>query len=174
VEYLRGTLRPDHPFVASHEPIEISDYFKYVLSTGSFIFAAEKSEDALVVLQSPESSLNLLRNATFDDTLNLVNPGARDRELMVKFEGEPRLVRFTIDDCAGCPVFLSFWEEIWREIDEIEEPWNVDIRQYTDAQTFVRECLEHLLKCVFVTGGEDNQGVVHNPVLEIRPVKTVA
>jgi hypothetical protein len=174
VEYLRGTLNPDHPFGASHDAIEIADYFKYALSTASFIFAAEKSEDALAVLQSQESSLDLLRNATFDDTLNLVDPGARDRELMVKFEGEPRLVRFTIDDCAGCPVFLSFWEEIWREIDEIEEPWNVDVRQYTDAQVFVRECLGHLLKCVFVTGGEDDQGIVHNPVLEIRPVKTVA
>jgi hypothetical protein len=140
VEYLRGTLQLDHPFVASHDTVEISDYFKDALSMPSFICAAAKSEDALAVSQSPESSLDLLRNATFDHTLSLVDPGARDRDLMVNLEGEPRLVRVTIDDCAGCPVFLSFWEEIWREIDEIDEPWNVDIRQYTDAQAFGREC----------------------------------
>jgi hypothetical protein len=173
VEYLQGAIRPDHPFVESHEPINVADYFKFALSSASFVFAAEKTDKALAVLGSVDPSLDLLRNLTFEDTLGVVEPESQERELMVRFAGDPRLVRFTVDDCVGCPVFLSFWEEIWREIDEIKEPWNVDVARYTEAQMFVRECLEHLLKSVFVAGGDDVD-IVHSEVQDIRPVKTVA
>jgi hypothetical protein len=175
LEYLGGQLQPEHPFVESAQPIDVGEYFKYALSSASWIAACEQTEECLQFAASDEASLDIIRSCRLETTFGLRGPvNGHDKAFMVRFSGDPRLFRFTVDDCGGCPAFLSFWEEVCREVDETTDPWTVDVSNYTEQQTSVKECLSHLLKCAFVAGEDETANVVQNEIVEIRPVTTVA
>jgi hypothetical protein len=177
VEYLDAELHPEHPFVDSNDNLDIGEYFKYALSTASYILACEDVNQCLNFLRSRDGGLDLLGNTTLETTLNMEGTVYGEaKAFMLRFEGDPRPFKFTVDDCGGCPAFLSFWEEICREVDDTQDPWNVPLSKYTDQQSSVRECLEHLLKSVFVIEKNSDEAarLVRNEILEIRPIVDVA
>jgi hypothetical protein len=173
--FLRPELQPEHPFIESGQPIDFGDYFKYALSSASWMAACEQTEECLRFAASDEASLDIIRSCQLATTFGLRGAvNCQDKAFVVRFGGDPRLFRFTVDDCGGCPAFLSFWEEVCREVNETTDPWNVDVAHYTEQQTSVKECLSHLLKCAFVAGEDETANVVQNEIVEIRSVTTVA
>jgi hypothetical protein len=165
LEYLGGQIQPEHPFVESAQPIDAGDYFKYALSSASWVAACEQTDECIRFATSDEANLNIIRRCQLETTFGLRGTvDGQDKAFMVRFDGDPRLFRFTVDDCGGCPAFLSFWEEVCREVDETTDPWNVDVAEYTEQQTSVKECLNHLLKCAFVAGEDETANVVQNEI----------
>ena len=175
VEYLDAQITPDHPFIGS--PLNIIEYFLYAFSSASYVLACENFEDCMNVFGPNESRINIMRESSVFDVFGMEGDViGHDKAFMLRFDGDPRLFRFSVEDCCGCPAFLSFWEEICREVESNRDSWNVDVSEYNDQQTTVRECLQHLLKQVFVVDStsEEAAKISQNEILEIRPIKSVA
>ena len=175
VEYLDAQITPGHPFVST--PINIIEYFLYAFSSASYVLACENFDDCMNVFSPNDKRINIMRDSSVFDVFGMEGDVVgHDKAFMLRFDGDPRLFRFSVEDCCGCPAFLSFWEEICREVESNKDTWSVDITEYNEQQTTVREYLQHLLKQVFVVDAtsEEAAKLSQNEILEIRPIKSVA
>ncbi|OHT00162.1 hypothetical protein TRFO_33239 [Tritrichomonas foetus] len=175
-EYLDAQFTPSHPFVDSSDDVDIVEYFKYAISNGSFVMSCENIDEFLDVFGPREESVDLIHGVDFEDVFGFSGEVyGSDKAFMVKFENDPRTFKFTASDCGGCPAFLSFWEEMCREVDANQDDWNVNVTDYNEQQMSVKSYLEHILQHVFVVEDESNESkrVVQQPILEIHPIKNV-
>ena len=171
-EYLDAEFAPSYPFVDTSDTIDIVEYFKYTISNASFAITCENLDEFIEVFGPREDSVDLIHSAEFDDVFGFQGEVyGQDKAFMVKFEGDPRSFKFTVADCGGCPAFLSFWEEMCREVDDNNNDWNVPSSEYNEQQMSVKSYLEHILKHAFVVSDEadESEKVVQQPILEIKP-----
>ena len=177
-EYLDFEFTPSRPFVGSSDPIDIVEYFKYAISNSSFILSCENMDEFLNVFGPREDSVDLIRDADFVDVFGFESGQVygKDTAFMVKFKDDPRTFKFTVDDCGGCPAFLSLWEEMCRESESNTNDWEVDISSYNEHQTSVKNYLEYILKYAFVVENDADEAekIVQKPILEIKPIRNVA
>ena len=177
-EYLDAEFTPSQPFVGSSDPIDIVEYFKYAISNSSFILSCENVDEFLNVFGPREDSVDLIRDADFVDVFGFEsnNVYGNDTAFMVKFEDDPRTFKFTVEDCSGCPAFLSLWEEMCRESESNEDDWSIEVSKYNEHQFSVKNYLEYILKYAFVVedNADETQKIVQRPITEIKPIKNVA
>lgn len=177
-EYLDAEFTPSHPFVGSSDPIDIVEYFKYAISNSSFILSCENMDEFLSVFGPQEDSVDLIRDADFVDVFGFENDQVygKDIAFMVKFEEDPRTFKFTVDDCGGCPAFLSLWEEMCRESENKDNDWSIEVSKYNEHQFSVKSYLEYILKYAFVVedSADETQKIVQMPIIEIKPINNVA
>lgn len=177
-EYLDAQFTPLEPFTGVVDPVDIVEYFKYAISNSSFCISCESMFDFLDIYGPRDDSVDLIRDAEFVDVFgfdaNSVN--GKDMAFLVKFEGDKRTFKFTIEDCGGCPAYLAFWDEMCFEVEQNQNDWNIGIESYNEQQLAVKNSLEFILKSVFVVEDEDDdlEKIVHTPIQEIHPTKTVA
>ena len=135
-------------------------------------------DEFLNVFGPREDSVDLIRDADFVDVFGFENEQVygKDTAFMAKFEDDPRTFKFTVEDCGGCPAFLSLWEEMCRESETNENDWNIEITKFNEHQISVKNYLEYILKYAFVVEDDTDeaQKIVQKPIIEIKPIKNVA
>lgn len=172
IDYLDVQFQPAHPFVDSSETVDLVEYFKYVLSTSSYILACEDTNSCISSFGVNGGCLDILRNSTLEDVFGLEGEVyGSDKEFNITFEDQLPF-RFTVTVCNGCPAYLDIWAEMCRDVDRNTESWNVDPSQYNEHQEAVKHAFEYFLRTVFVSDSDFTED--KGSIVSIKPITSVA
>jgi hypothetical protein len=121
IEFVDLDLTATVPFVGPHQSCLVAEFFKFALSRGNFIVAAE-NQDKLPEILEPlgKNGFSLMPDIEIITPAGVLNADDQ-RTIIFDIQDEAMPFQLTADHCSGIPAFVALWNELNDAFDEFEQ-----------------------------------------------------
>jgi hypothetical protein len=146
IEFVDLDLTASIPFVDSHQSCFVAEFFKFALSRGNFIVAAENQDKLPEILQPLEhDGLSLMPDIQIITPTGLLKK-EDPRTIIFEIQDEAMPFQLTAEHCSGIPAFVALWNELNAAFDEFEQ---VPPDEKDEFQALLTAQAQHVIDVLF-------------------------